>query len=72
MNRRAKEPLFLTFSPPAGRRNQRWHTIPRFWGSMRQFFGGNLSPTLSPHAGREGKAPPRLQNYLMRSSPNRF
>ncbi len=44
MNRRAKEPLFLTFSPQAGRRNQRPSAVLRFWASMRQFFGGNLSP----------------------------
>jgi hypothetical protein len=55
MNRRGKEPLFLTFSPQAGRRNQSSNAILRFWGSMRQFFGGNLSPALSPLAGRESR-----------------
>ena len=50
MNLRSMKPLFLTFSPPAGRRNQRRVPIREFRGSMREFVRGILSPTLKDHS----------------------
>jgi hypothetical protein len=53
MNRRAKVPLFLTFSPQAGRRNGRSSEFRTFVGSMRELFREILSQLSPRQAGRE-------------------